>query len=78
MLVSQEMRLREKGLWLHARYLLALQYIAQLPEESEWQLRNPDAYNTYLGLPQFEAEALEAEEAIAIAMSADESPDFAL
>ncbi len=78
MLVTQDMRVREKGLWLHAHYLRALQYIAQLPEESEWELRNPDAYNTYLSLPQFEAEALEAEEAIAIAMSADESPDFAL
>ena len=78
MLLHQDLRVKQKGLWLHARYLRAIQYVEQLPEESEWKWRNPEAHAALAGLPQFEAEALEAEEAIAISMSADESPDFSL
>lgn len=78
MLLHQDLRVKQKGLWLHARYLRAIQYVEQLPEESEWKWRNPEAHAALAGLPQFEAEALEAEEAIAISMSVDESPDFSL
>lgn len=78
MLLHQDLRVKQKGLWLHARYLRAIQYVEQLPEESEWKWRNPEAHAALAGLPQFETEAFEAEEAIAISMSADESPDFSL
>ncbi len=78
LLVHPDLGVKKKGLWLHTRYLRALHYIAQLPDESEWRWRNPEAYTTFLGLPQFEAESIETEEAIAISMSVDESPDFSL
>lgn len=80
MLVNQDLRIKEKGIWLHTRYLRAIELIGQLTEEDEWRSQNPETYGALISLPQFEEELFEAKLEIAkaagISLTAPASGDM--